>query len=167
MTVAEAFTLVIRTEVPGTTRSFGAVVPSAHLPERHDQGMAHRSFRDRPARHPDPLPGNCLPSLPGPGCMHQLLQRQAAGAQPAASRRAPGLQQARAIQATEEWKTRYKIRAEVEGTISQAVHACDLRRSRYHGLQKTSLQHQLTGAAINIIRINAWLTDIPRAGPAP
>ncbi|MEV7181894.1 transposase [Kitasatospora sp. NPDC093679] len=73
------------------------------------------------------------------------------------------LQQARALQATEEWKTRYKIRAGVEGTISQAVHACDLRRSRYHGLPKTSLQHQLTGAAINIIRINAWLTDTPRA----
>ncbi|MEU1691948.1 IS1182 family transposase [Streptomyces hirsutus] len=73
------------------------------------------------------------------------------------------LQQARRLQATDEWKDRYKIRAGVEGTISQAVQACGLRRSRYRGLPKTSLQHQLTGAAVNLIRINAWLTDTPRA----
>lgn len=73
------------------------------------------------------------------------------------------LHQARQLQATDEWKDRYKIRAGVEGTISQGVQACGLRRSRYRGLGKTSLQHQLTGAAINLIRINAWLTDTPRA----
>lgn len=73
------------------------------------------------------------------------------------------LHQARHLQATDEWKDRYKIRAGVEGTISQGVQACGLRRSRYRGLGKTSLQHQLTGAAINLIRINAWLTDTPRA----
>ncbi|NIY65468.1 transposase IS4 family protein [Streptomyces malaysiensis] len=73
------------------------------------------------------------------------------------------LHQARQLQATDEWKDRYKIRAGVEGTISQGVQACGLRRSRYHGLAKTSLQHQLTGAAVNLIRINAWLTDRPRA----
>ncbi|MER6169624.1 IS1182 family transposase [Streptomyces violaceorubidus] len=73
------------------------------------------------------------------------------------------LHQARQLQATDQWKDRYKIRAGVEGTISQGVQACGLRRSRYRGLGKTSLQHQLTGAAINLIRINAWLTDKPRA----
>ncbi|MCX4592965.1 IS1182 family transposase [Streptomyces sp. NBC_01549] len=73
------------------------------------------------------------------------------------------LQQARKLQATDEWKDRYKIRAGVEGTISQAVHVCGLRRSRYRGLTKTSLQHQLTGAAVNLIRIDAWLTHTPRA----
>ncbi|PNE39665.1 transposase [Streptomyces noursei] len=73
------------------------------------------------------------------------------------------LHQARKLQATDEWKDRYKIRAGVEGTISQGVQACGLRRSRYRGLGKTSLQHQLTGAAINLIRINAWLTDRPRS----
>ncbi|MFE2508408.1 IS1182 family transposase [Streptomyces naganishii] len=73
------------------------------------------------------------------------------------------LHQARQLQATDEWKDRYKIRAGVEGTISQGVQACGLRRSRYRGLGKTSLQHQLTGAAINLIRINAWLSDKPRA----
>ncbi|MEU9357286.1 IS1182 family transposase [Streptomyces sp. NPDC048301] len=68
------------------------------------------------------------------------------------------LQHARALQQGDEWKARYKIRAGVEGTISQGVRACDLRRSRYRGMAKTSLQHQLTGAAINLIRIDAWLT---------
>ncbi len=70
---------------------------------------------------------------------------------------------ARAEQRTEAWKERYKIRAGVEGTISQAVGRCGLRRSRYRGLAKTSLQHQLTGAAINLARIDAHLTGQPRA----
>ncbi|MGE6733774.1 transposase, partial [Streptomyces sp. NPDC059900] len=73
------------------------------------------------------------------------------------------VRKARAEQQTDEWKERYQIRAGVEGTISQAVGRCGLRRSRYRGLAKTSLQHQLTGAAINLARIDAHLTDTPRA----
>lgn len=73
------------------------------------------------------------------------------------------LRQARADQDTDTWKERYKIRAGVEGTISQGVQRCGLRRSRYRGLAKTSLQHQLTGAAMNLARIDAHLTDTPRA----
>ncbi|MGW6062717.1 IS1182 family transposase [Streptomyces sp. NPDC055189] len=73
------------------------------------------------------------------------------------------LQSTRTLQQTEEWKERYKIRAGVEGTISQAVGRCGLRRARYQGLAKTSLQHQLTGAAINLARIYAHLTNIPPA----
>lgn len=73
------------------------------------------------------------------------------------------LRQARAEQDTGTWKDRYKTRAGVEGTISQAVGRCGLRRSRYQGLAKTSLQHQLTGAAINLARIDAHLTGTPRA----
>ncbi|MFD9473022.1 IS1182 family transposase [Streptomyces goshikiensis] len=69
----------------------------------------------------------------------------------------------RAEQQTDAWKERYKIRAGVEGTISQAVRRCGLRRSRYRGLTKTSLQHQLTAAALNLARIDAHLTDTPRA----
>ncbi|MEU9028637.1 IS1182 family transposase [Streptomyces sp. NPDC048383] len=73
------------------------------------------------------------------------------------------LHQARADQATDTWKERYKARAGVEGTISQAVGRCGLRRSRYQGLAKTSLQHQLTGAAINLARLDAHLTGTRRA----
>ncbi|QIK10943.1 IS1182 family transposase [Streptomyces sp. ID38640] len=73
------------------------------------------------------------------------------------------LHAARAEQQTDAWKERYKVRAGVEGTMSQAAQRCGLRRSRYRGLAKTSLQHQLTGAAINLARINAHLTGTPRA----
>lgn len=73
------------------------------------------------------------------------------------------LHQRRAEQETDAWKERYKMRAGVEGAISQAVSRCGLRRSRYRGLAKTSLQHQLTGAAINLARIDAHLTGTPRA----
>jgi len=69
----------------------------------------------------------------------------------------------RAEQQTDVWKDRYKIRAGVEGTISQGVGRCGLRRSRYRGLAKTSLQHQLTGAAMNLTRIDAHLTHTARA----
>ncbi|MEU0215180.1 IS1182 family transposase [Streptomyces sp. NPDC006265] len=73
------------------------------------------------------------------------------------------LHAARAEQQTDEWKERYQIRAGVEGTISQGVGRCGLRRSRYRGLAKTSLQHQLTGAAINLARIDTHLTGQRRA----
>ncbi|WP_078866217.1 IS1182-like element ISSdi1 family transposase, partial [Streptomyces rimosus] len=73
------------------------------------------------------------------------------------------IRHSRAEQQTDAWKDRYKIRAGVEGSISQAVGRCGLRRSRYRGLTKTSLQHQLTGAAINLARIDAHLTGTPRA----
>ncbi|MFF3786687.1 IS1182 family transposase [Streptomyces sp. NPDC001933] len=73
------------------------------------------------------------------------------------------LHQRRAEQETDVWKERYKLRAGVEGAISQAVNRCGLRRSRYRGLAKTSLQHQLTGAAINLARIDAHLIGTPRA----
>ncbi len=38
-----------------------------------------------------------------------------------------------------------------------------VRSSRYRGPAKTSLQHQLTGAAINLARIDSHLAGTPRA----
>ncbi|GAB7187104.1 IS1182 family transposase [Kitasatospora sp. Ki12] len=73
------------------------------------------------------------------------------------------LQRARIEQETAEWARRYRHRAGVEGTIAQAVHALDMRRSRYRGLARTRLQHLFTGAAINLARIDAWLTGRPLA----
>ncbi|MGW0857356.1 IS1182 family transposase [Streptomyces sp. NPDC002690] len=73
------------------------------------------------------------------------------------------IQQARAQQETREWKEQYAHRAGVEGTISQGVRAFGLRRCRYSGLAKAQPQHQLTAAAMNFHRLNAWWTDIPRA----
>ncbi len=62
---------------------------------------------------------------------------------------------------TPEWLAHYHRRAGVEGTISQGVRAFGLRKARYVGLSKVSLQHILTAAAINLVRIGAWLSGIP------
>jgi transposase len=56
------------------------------------------------------------------------------------------LQAARERQETEEFKEQYKARAGVEGTISQAVFALGMRRTRYRGKAKTHLQHVATAA---------------------
>ncbi|MFL6054367.1 MAG: transposase [Actinoallomurus sp.] len=71
------------------------------------------------------------------------------------------LHQARAAQHTESWKQQYALRSGIEGTISQAVRG--FRRSRYLGLAKTHLQHVLTAMAINLVRIDAWITSTPLA----
>jgi transposase len=57
----------------------------------------------------------------------------------------------------------YGLRAGVEGTISQGVRVCRLRRTRYVGLAKTHLGHILTAVAVNLLRIGAWLAGVPRA----
>ena len=73
------------------------------------------------------------------------------------------LQQARHRQTTETFKTHYRTRAGIEGTISQAVHVSDLRHARYRGLAKTRLQHVAIAAALNLLRSIAWLLDKPLA----
>ncbi len=73
------------------------------------------------------------------------------------------LQAIRKQQTTPEWQARYMQRAGVEGTLSQGVRAYELRETRYIGLAKTHLQHILMAAAINIVRVVAWLQGIPRA----
>ena len=50
-----------------------------------------------------------------------------------------------------------------EGTISQGVRGFGLRNARYIGEAKTHLQHILTACAINISRIDNWLTGTPLA----
>ncbi|MGW5277224.1 IS1182 family transposase [Streptomyces sp. NPDC004044] len=64
-------------------------------------------------------------------------------------------------QLTDQWQQRYNTRAGVEGTISQAVRRTRIRRTRYTGLPKTHLGHILAATAINIIRLDAWLTGTP------
>jgi transposase len=73
------------------------------------------------------------------------------------------LQAARQRQTTEAFKETYAKRAGIEGTISQAVRAADLRRSRYIGLAKAHLQNLITAAAINLQRVAAWLDERPLA----
>ena len=73
------------------------------------------------------------------------------------------LQAARQRQQTELFKAQYARRAGIEGTISQGVHTGDLRRSRYIGEVKTRLMHLLLGAALNFMRVAAWLAETPRS----
>ncbi len=69
----------------------------------------------------------------------------------------------RAQQATQDWQARYHRRAGIEGTMSQTVRVMDLRHARYLGLQKVHLQHIATVVALNLIRLVAWLNEVPRA----
>lgn len=72
------------------------------------------------------------------------------------------LRDARQRQQTDAFKEQYADRAGIEGTISQGVRQCDLRRSRYIGLAKTRLMHCLVAAALNFVRVAAWLAEVPR-----
>ncbi len=69
------------------------------------------------------------------------------------------LQSARAHQQTVTFRDRYRARAGIEGTLSQALRMAGLRQARYVGLAKTRLQHILTAAALNLYRITDWLTE--------
>jgi transposase len=64
---------------------------------------------------------------------------------------------ARRREQTPGFAKQYARREGIEATISQGVRAFDLRRSRYIGEAKTHLQHVSIAAAINIVRIVAWL----------
>ncbi|WP_266328179.1 IS1182 family transposase [Kitasatospora sp. NBC_00240] len=69
---------------------------------------------------------------------------------------------ARAEQNTDTWQARYALRAGVEGTINQALDVTGLRRARYRGLPKVSLQHAYSAAATNVIRLDAHWSEGPR-----
>jgi len=69
----------------------------------------------------------------------------------------------RAEEQTPAYAAEYGRRAGIEGTLSQGVRRCGLRRSRYVGLAKAHLGHALTAAAIDFLRVADWLADVPRA----
>ncbi len=73
------------------------------------------------------------------------------------------LRKARTRQKTREFWEGYHARAGVEGTISQGVRECGLRRSRYVGMAKTHLQHVITAVAMNVVRLLAWFAGVPKA----
>src|SRR5205085_11552102 len=77
------------------------------------------------------------------------------------------LRAARAREATPAFQAQYAARAGIEGLLSQGVRAFGLRAARYRGLAKARLQHLLTAAAINFVRLDAWLAGRPRAATRP
>ncbi|MBP2310723.1 hypothetical protein J2852_000009 [Azospirillum soli] len=66
-------------------------------------------------------------------------------------------------QSTEAWKRRYDRRAGVENTLTQGLRLTGLRVCRCIGVSKTRLQHILTVAALNLVRLDAWITERPLA----
>jgi transposase len=68
---------------------------------------------------------------------------------------------ARAEQATAAWKRRYAARAGVEGLMAQVTHVTGIRRARYLGLPKTTLEHNIAAVAVNLVRLDAWWTWTP------
>ena len=66
------------------------------------------------------------------------------------------LDTARIEQATTGWQRRYARRSGVESTIAQATKVTDTRRTRYRGLDKTRLDHNIKATALNLIRLDAW-----------
>jgi transposase len=70
---------------------------------------------------------------------------------------------ARAWQETADFKQQYSRRAGVEGTFTQAIRRADLRHTRYIGLAKTHLQNVIIAVALNLLRVLAWLGEVPRA----
>ena len=42
--------------------------------------------------------------------------------------------------------------------MAQATHVTGIRRARYLGLPKTTLEHHIAAVAINLIRLDAWWT---------
>ena len=72
------------------------------------------------------------------------------------------LKQAREYIASDEGKQDYRIRAGVEGTIAQAVGVFGGRRSRYRGQAKTHFQQAMISTAINVVRVDNHLQNIPK-----
>jgi transposase len=73
------------------------------------------------------------------------------------------LNAARARMEDAAWQKRYRIRAGVEGTLSQGVRAFGMRQSRYIGLAKTALQQFCVATSMNALRAVNWLDGQPRA----
>ena len=111
--------------------------------------------------HVDFAPADCTPCPDRSRCTRAKTQPRSLTLQSRAEHEA--LQAARERPATPEFATAYAPRAGIEGTLSQAVRVCGLRRARDRGLRKTRLQHVATAAALNVHRLHNWLTDVPRA----
>jgi transposase len=77
------------------------------------------------------------------------------------------LQERRTFEESPEYKREYARRAGIEGTISQGIRRCGLRRSRYVGLSRTHLGHVLTAAALNFVRVADWLAGTERSRTRP
>ena len=103
-------------------------------------------------------PPPAAPARPGSVCTRSAKAGRKIRVRPQAQYEA--LQHARSEQTTEveAFIRKYRPRLGIEGTISQAVRAFELRATRYCGLAKTHLQSVALAAAINVCRFVDYLT---------
>lgn len=117
--------------------------------------------RQRTMIHVDFAATDCLVCPVHRACTHAQTIPRSLTLQSRADHEA--MQRARARQQTPEFQLQYARRAGIEGTLSQAIRGCGLRRSRYRGAAKTHVQHVATAAAMNISRLTNWLNEVPLA----
>ncbi len=73
------------------------------------------------------------------------------------------LRSTRTQMTSEAGRKEYQKRAGVEGSLSEGIRRCGLRKARYHGLAKTHLQHIATAAAMDVVRVVNHLQGKPLA----
>jgi transposase len=61
------------------------------------------------------------------------------------------------------WKKQYRVRAGVQGTLSQGVRAFGMRQSRHIGFTNTALRQVFAAVGVNAARVIGWLDQKPRA----
>ncbi|MEV5504802.1 IS1182 family transposase [Nonomuraea fuscirosea] len=135
-----------------------ATCPQDH---RSIRWKPHRGRAGHPAIHIDFDQRHCTPCPVRAQCTRSATSARALTLSTREEHET--IRRARQAQTTAAWQQRYQQRAGVEAVLSQALRRCGLRRSRYIGQDKTHLQHVLTAAAINLIRIDAWLAGVPLA----
>ena len=65
----------------------------------------------------------------------------------------PYMRERRMAQEQQWFRDEMRVRAQIEGTISEGTRCCGLRNARYHGKSGHQFQFYQTGAAINVKRI--------------
>ncbi|MFE7467272.1 IS1182 family transposase [Streptomyces sp. NPDC057499] len=73
--------------------------------------------------------------------------------------------ESRAEQQTQEWLSRYSLRAAIESTINEFVNGHGMRQCRYRSEEKAHVQHILTAIAVNLERIDVHLPPAPARKP--
>jgi transposase len=131
------------------------------------QGKLSKGWKATHDRHGNPVVyitfgrDECLACPVRNACTRSKTSGRSLTVRPQAEHEA--IQAARAHQKTPEFKQAYAIRAGVEGTLSQGIALSGLRRSRYIGVARTHLQHVITAAALNLVRVMDWMAEVPRA----
>lgn len=122
----------------------------SHLPQRPDQQKLNRSPAMAPYTAARFHPTQSNPCPDRPACTRGTSARTV-NFLPRHLHELQALN--RTDQQNRQWKQLYATRSGLESTICELVNGHQARRSRYHGLRKTHVQHVLTGIAINIERL--------------